>query len=149
MEYCGFSINVKKQQSFCEVPIRSPDEDIGYSRLPARSSGKQALSTQVSLDVSINGYRVTDHAFLFELRAILELFINKRLGEQKQGYALNYASEIFGTGYGGIHIERHDSRLVINYIADHSACPLVTLNVIHAKTLHAILHKALQVADFQ
>ena len=149
MEYCGFVVNVKKQQVFCDVPIRSPDEAIGYSRLPARSSGKQALSTYVTLEVSIDGYRVVDNAFLYELRAILEEFINKRLGEQKQGYALNYASEVFGKEHGDIHVERRDSRLVISYINGHSSYQLATLNVIHAKTLHAILHKALQAADFQ
>ena len=149
MEYCGFVINVKKQQAFCEVPVRNPDEAIGFSRLPARSSGKQALSTSANLEVSIAGYRVTDHAFLYELRAILEEFTNKRLGERKQGHAINYVSEVFGKEYGDIHVERRDSRLVISYITDVSSQKLMSLDVINAKTLHAILHKALQLADFQ
>ena len=149
MEYCGFTINLKKQQAFYEVPIRKPHSGNDDSHSLVRGSGKQALSTSVSLDVWIEGHRVIDHAFLYELRAILEEFTNKRLGESKPGRSINAAMDPFGSESGSAFITRQDSQLIIKYVTDESSEPLVILNVINAKALHAILHKALQTADFQ
>ncbi len=149
MEYCGFTINITKQQVLYEVPIRGLEKDDNALSLPTRKSGKQAFATSVKLDVWIGGYRVIDHAFLFELRAILEEFINKRLGERKPGRAINAVIEPFGDENGSAYIERNDSLLAIKHITDVDTTNLAILNVVNAKTLHAILHKALQHADFQ
>ena len=149
MEYCGFTINMTKQQVLYEVPIHGMgNNDSGFS-LPAKRSGRQATTMVAKLDVWIEGYKVIDQAFLFELRAILEEFINKRLGERKPGRAINAVIEPFEAESGCAHIERHDSQLVIKRITDEETEQLVVLNVVNAKTLHSILYKALQSADFQ
>ena len=149
MEYCGVTVNIEKRQAFHEVPIRKlGNADSNFNSL-TRSSGKQALSTSVILDVSIAGYEVVDHAFLYELRAILEEFINKRLGERKPGKSINAVIEPFGMEYGAISVERVESQLVFKLVDHDMTTTLVTLDVVRAKTLHGILHKALQYADFQ
>ena len=149
MEYCGFTISVTKQQIFYEVPLRAQGNHNNDFSLPIKKSGKQAFTTSVRLDVYIEGYKVIDQAFLFELRAILEEFMNKRLGERKPGRAINAVIEPFGAENGCAHIERHNSQLVIKRVTDEETTQLVVLDVVNAKTLHAILHKALQNADFQ
>ena len=149
MEYCGVTIKVEKRQAFYEVPIRKPgNADSDFVSL-TRGPGKQALSTSVSLNVFIAGYEVVDHAFLYELRAILEEFINKRLGERKPGRSINAVIEPFGIDYGAISIERVEAQLVFKLVDHDMTTSLVALDAVRAKALHAILNKALQYADFQ
>lgn len=152
MEYCGISIVVHRNRTYDEVPIRKLNQDDDVSRLPVRNQrkeSKEALTMSSSLEVSIEGHQVIDPAFLYELRTILDEFVNKRLSECKQGYNINVVSEPFGFGNGFICIERAGSCLNINQVSDGSSDTLVTLGVVQAKTLFAMLHKAIQCSDFQ
>lgn len=151
MEYCKFTISVNKHRTFDEVPIRKPDDGYYLSTTDSssRREKKQALSTSTILEVHLDGYKVVNPAFIYELRTILEEFCAKRLGERKPGRSLNAVIEPFGIEYGAISIERAESRLVIKLVDHDTATTLVALDVVHAKTLHGILQKALQHSDFQ
>lgn len=150
MEYCGFSITLEKQRVYEELPIRPLQKENYASGRSSRRDSKEALSSTAKLEVHIEGYKIVEPAFLFELRIILEEFAAKRLGEYKPGQSLNSIAEVFGDGEGNVLVERIDSQLVIRHTFDYiDAAVLVTLNVISARTLAAILAKALQHAEFQ
>ena len=150
MEYCGFSINLERRRVYEELPIIAMQRDGYASRYSSRKDSKEALASTAMLEVHIEGYRVVKSEFLFELRTILEDFASKRLGEYKPGQPINTIVDVFADGEGNVFIERVDSQLIIKHTFDYiNMAVLVALNVISAKTLAAILGKALQYADFQ
>ena len=148
MEYCGFSIVLEKQRAFEELPIQPMQNDVYSSERYSRKSRREALTSTATLEVHIEGYKVVNSAFLYELRIILEEFANKRLGEYKPNQPINSVFEVFEDCQGDVLIQRIDTQLIISQTNDADTFPLVALNVIGAKTLASILARALQLADF-
>ena len=151
MEFCGVTINLNRYKVYEEVPIRKLDHGDGYYSVPSRSSRKEfkeALATSVSLEIYIEGHQVIDMAFAHELRTILEEFSAKRLQGYKPGRAINAVLNAFDDG--DAFIERVDSLLCIKHInGDGEERLLLSLDVVKAKTLFAILNKAILLSDFQ
>lgn len=77
MEYCGFSIILEKQRMYEELPSIPLQKDDYNTVRPARKESKGALSTTTKLEVYIENCNISNTAFLFELRTILDEFSNK------------------------------------------------------------------------
>ena len=135
MEYRGIGVELRRERVVVNVPLKST---------PGR--GKEALENRASVMVDIFGVPVQDASFIFELKSILDEFIGKRLG-QASGH-LNSNRYALGDGYA-LSVFRKDAFLEIELEdTDTSKRYRETFNIIHAKTLAAILAKAIQSSTF-
>lgn len=132
MLYSCIDIKILKDAYILKIPIN----DYGQK--------KDTLHSKVTAELKVFNKAVVDSSFIFELKAILEEFIGRKLNAFTEDYVLNTNTVPFN-GEQELHIVRKDSTLVL-IMKDYEARKEWTkeLDIIQAKTLYAILSKAIQ-----
>lgn len=132
MLYSCIDIKILKDAYILKIPIN----DYGQK--------KDTLHSKVTAELKVFNKAVVDSSFIFELKAILEEFIGRKLNTCTEDYVLNTNTVPFN-GEQELHIVRKDSTLVL-IMKDYEARKEWTkkLDIIQAKTLYAILSKAIQ-----
>lgn len=132
MTYFGISVQIIRDSYILQVAAND------YGRK------KDALQSRTSVTLDIFGIPVVDPTFIFELRAILEEFIGRRLGSYTSKDLLNTNLIPFNTEQE-LNIFRDADTLVLlvkNYPTKSEW--IKKWNMIQAKTLYSIVHKAIQ-----
>lgn len=146
MEYCGFEIRVEKSKFYKNVLVRTESLFSGYR---GSDKEKSTLMSWSTLTASIQGEEIADMAFIFELRTILEEFCAKRLGDCKPGKTINEVTNIYGNTTFYISIEREGSQLVFKKGDSRGSEEIILyLDTVRARTLSAIITKAINYSDF-
>lgn len=132
MTYFGIGVQIIRDSYILQVAAND------YGRK------KDALQSRTSVTLDIFGIPVVDSTFIFELRAILEEFIGRRLGSYTSKDLLNTNVIPFNTEQE-LNIFRDADALVLlvkNYPTKGEWTK--KWNMIQAKTLYSIVHKAIQ-----
>ena len=136
MDYLGIDIRIEKRRYIERIPTDGP-----YSKM------KDVVASENTVLIHLCGFKVPDPTFAFELQAILEEFINKKLGSYKETTSLN---SIFHTDDNDtlFYITRKESLLLIT-LQDYEGViqAVMELDAIKARALAALVSKAIHVMD--
>lgn len=133
MQYLGIGIHATQKTCVVSIPSSST-----YGK------SKEVLQSRTTVLIDIFGLQVAEPTFIFELKAILEEFIGKRLSQFTHGDTLNTDPYILGDGYAVLLYRVDNSLFLLVRNVDTGEEWSRRWNMIQAKTLYAILNKAIQ-----
>ena len=136
MDYQGIDIRIEKRRYIERIPADGP-----YSKT------KDVVASENSVQIHLCGLNVPDPAFAFELQAIFEEFLAKKLNFYQEHVILN---SITGTECNDIsfHITRKSRLLLVTLKddegTDHS---VIELDSIGVKAVSSMLNKAIHAME--